>query len=168
MGREIRRVPGDWEHPKYTRENSRRSDEIGKFMPLHDQDYETAAEEWMKGLDLWRQGKHEDQPSKYSRYYWEYDSPPDEETHRARKWTEAEATHYQVYETVSEGTPITPPMPTKEALVDWLCTNKDYWGKGPLTRKQAEAFVEDEYAPSLMISGGRIAEGMEIAAAMRD
>jgi hypothetical protein len=123
-------------------------------------------------FDLWRAGKHESQPSKWSRYFWEHDSPPNEECHRTRKWTDAEATHYQVYETVSEGTPITPPMPSKEALAEWLSTNKDFWGKGPLTRSQAEAFVKDEYAPSLMVSNGpggfKIAEGMEIAEAFRE
>lgn len=37
MGREIRRVPMDWEHPK---------DERGYFIPLFDRDYESVGLEW--------------------------------------------------------------------------------------------------------------------------
>lgn len=150
MGREIRRVPRDWEHPKFT-EGARR----GQYMPLHDQDYETAAEEWMKNLGLWRQGRHEAQPScDFCRYYWEYESPPDKETCREKKWTEAEATHYQMYETVSEGTPVSPVFASPQELADYLVSKGDFWdqkrGKGGWSRAAAESFVKAGSAPSVM------------------
>ena len=41
MGREIRRVPKGWEHPR---------DEGGKYIPMFDQSYDDAAKEWLEGL----------------------------------------------------------------------------------------------------------------------
>ena len=35
-------------------------------------------------------------------------------------WPEAERTHWQLYETTTAGTPLSPPMPTAEALAGWL------------------------------------------------
>lgn len=159
MGREIRHVPPDWQHPH---------DEKGGFVPLYDDDYESASLEWIENFSLWQVGKHEAQPCKYCRFFWEYDSPPDEKCYRKRKWSASEATHFQVYETVSEGTPITPHFPSKEILVEWLCNNKDYWGDGPLSRTQAEAFVKDEWVPSLVIQDRQILKGMEISAALAE
>lgn len=49
---------------------------------------------------------------------------------------------WQLWESVSEGSPISPVFADREALVGWLTT--DYsWGaqRTPLTREQAEAFV---------------------------
>src|SRR5271156_6251442 len=105
MGREIRKVPKDWQHPRWTADNTIRSNLIGKFQPLFDGDYDTVAQEWIANFALWQAGKH---PHQEDYYFWEYDSPPDRESYRERKWTEAEATHFVVYETVSEGTPVTP------------------------------------------------------------
>lgn len=35
-------------------------------------------------------------------------------------WPEAERTHWQLYETTSAGTPLSPPCPSAEALAKWL------------------------------------------------
>lgn len=171
MGREIRMVPPNWEHPRYTRDNARYSNHIGSFIPLHDSSFKQAAAEWKEGFAAWERGERPDYASDDSKAleYWEWEvMPPERDSYRP-DWPEGSATWFQVYETVSEGTPITPPFATKAELINWLCTHKDYWDKGPLTREQAAAFVKDEYAPSLMVSTGpggfKIAEGMEIAAA---
>lgn len=42
MGREVRRVPPDWEHPRHTKETTTNPKTIGHYIPLHDEDYETA------------------------------------------------------------------------------------------------------------------------------
>lgn len=151
MGREIRRVPPDWEHPK---------DDKG-FMPLFDQDYESAAREWMANYELWKMQKHPEQATSYGqsmRYFWEWVMPPDEEYYRERAWTPEEATHYQVYQTVSEGTPVTPHYATKEELIEYLVTWGDEWdqrrGEGGWDRKAAERFVESGSAPTMMIRPG--------------
>lgn len=40
-------------------------------------------------------------------------------------WSEGECTHLQMYETTSEGTPISPVMETPEELAQWLVDNED-------------------------------------------
>ena len=157
MGREIRRVPPHWEHPRYTKENAGRDDFIGRFMPLIDKDYESACREWY-------QEAAEFKPTKFSKWYHEYaGNPPDEEFYRP-KW-EVEPTWWQVYETVSEGTPVTPPFATSEELIEFLCTKKDFLNQGPRTRESATAFVKDGWAPSMAIINGKIYENMDVAVA---
>jgi hypothetical protein len=170
MGREIRMVPPNWEHPRYGKDETLKhpSHRHGEYKPMHDRSYEEVAQEWKDGLAAWESGERPDYCSEEDKHleYWEWEGAPPEREYYRPAWPEGSATWFQVYETVSEGTPITPPFATKAELVDYLCTHKDFWNKGPLTRTQAEAFVESEYAPSLMVSGGVITEGMEIPAAM--
>lgn len=161
MGREIRRVPPNWEHPKQKCSHHRQCNPDGMcYISMHDQDYKTAAKEWIDGLMRWERGEHEDGPDKHCKYYWEYfGNPPDEETCRP-EFTE-EPTWFQVYETVSEGTPVTPPFPTKEALAEYLSKHGDFWHQrtvreraweaGPLpTYESALRFVNDGHAFSMV------------------
>ena len=156
MGREIRKVPPDWQHPRWTEEDAPRTDLVGKLKPLHDADYETAAGEWIAGLQQWLEGKHPDQSADY-KYYWEWaGGPPDADSYRTRKWAEAEATHFVVYETVSEGTPVTPAFATPEELVEHLATKGSAWDDGrPWDRHSAEQFVKAGWAPSGISMAGQ-------------
>lgn len=149
MGREIRRVPADWQHPVNERcPHGPRPCTPCCYRPLYDDDYQSAAEQWMAGYAAFV-------PDKHSQYFWEYEGPPDSERYRARRWTSEEATHYQVYETVSEGTPVSPSQPSKEALVDYLVGHGDFWdqrrGVGGWSRESAERFVKHEWAPSMIV-----------------
>jgi len=142
MSREIRRVPANWEHPK---------NEYGNYLPLLDNDFDTAAKKWDFDYELWEKGEHPDQEK--NREFWEYwGNPPQRELYHP-KWDNAD--WYQVYETVSEGTPVTPPFATKDALIDYLVINGDFWdqqrGSGGWDRRNAESFVADEWSPSLMV-----------------
>lgn len=163
MGREIRRVPPDWEHPRATRENARHPDNVGKYRPLYDCDYKAAAEMWMASFDLFRVGQHANQRFfAESEYYWEDDPPPDWVYYRDRRWTKEEATAIQMYETVSEGTPVSPVFETKEELVDYLVKHGDYgdqhgvdigWQDSACwSRPAAERFVREEWAPSMIVN----------------
>ena len=62
---------------------------------------------------------------------------------------------YQLFEGVSEGTPLSPPFATKDELKKWLTDNKDYWGT-QWSKKGAEDIVETGYAPSGILSGSKI------------
>lgn len=172
MGREIRRVPPNWQHPRYSKDTARYERHVGEYMPMHDEDYETAARKWIDGFDLWRQGKHPSQSGKYaseSKYYWEYDTPPDEDSHRP-KFTE-EPTWYQVYETVSEGTPVTPPFATQDELIDYLVTVGEMAGtqyNRRHSRAAATKFVKESgWVPSMIVmregNSVTIKEGIEAA-----
>jgi hypothetical protein len=67
MGREVRRVPATWVHPR---------DAGGVLIPM--------------GVLVMPQ------------------------------WAEGERTHWMMYETVTAGTPLSPALPTPEALAQWL------------------------------------------------
>ena len=139
MGREIRRVPPNWEHPK---------NDKGDYQPMFDQTYKEAADEWVRNLMLWEAGEHPDRKEASCRYYWDWeDMPPDQEYYLPE--TSEEKTWYQVYETVSEGTPVTLPFRTKKEIVEAL-VHGDFWGY-KWDRKSAEYFVEKEWAPSMII-----------------
>lgn len=83
----------------------------------------------------------------------------------AERWEPTEPPEgegWQVWETVSEGSPISPVFATREGLVQWLMSPEYTWGTSqPLTREQAENFIGDGWAPSVVVSGGEIvtAEG---------
>ena len=154
MGREIRRVPADWEHPKYTGDDAPTASRIGSYRPLFDEDYESACVKWYREAADFK-------PTANCRWYHEWNGdPPDARSYRDRAWTAEEATHWQVYETVSEGTPVTPHFATKEELVDYLVAHGDFWdqqrGDGGWNRSSAERFVASEWAPTMVVSSGVI------------
>ncbi len=167
MGRELRKVIKNWDHPKIEgREDS--------YQPMFDQPYIERLSEWIDNHKLWEEGKHPDQPSDY-RYFAEWDGgPPDLEYYRP-DWREEDMTWFQVYETVSEGTPVTPPFETKEELVEYLVENGDFWDQSrrknphpyqmpcePWQRKHAENFVFGSgWAPSGIVANGKVMSGVE-------
>jgi hypothetical protein len=156
MGREIRMVPPNWEHPKGERRNGKID-----YLPMFDQDPESKIEEWISGYRAWKKEEHD------GTEYWNYEGGLDLACYRP-KFTE-EPTWYQLYETVSEGTPLSPPFATKEELVNYLVEFGDFWqqcqwrdrftetwchdAKEPgWNRESAEKFVECEWAPSAWIN----------------
>jgi len=147
MGREIRKVPPNWEHPK---------DAHGRYVPLSDVDYETAAASWAAGYEQWRAGTHPAQQGEFGskEWFWEYDSPPSSETCRP-KFLEP-ATWFQVYETVSEGTPTTPPFATASELIDHLVQHGEFGERDGWPRKSAEHLVSGGYVPSLIVDANGI------------
>lgn len=98
MSREVRRVPKDWEHPR---------DQNGKFIPMH-QKFPYNENEIREGI---RDG-------------WLIDEPPFYGIDVMPQWPEEEKTHWQMYETTSEGRPISPVMETPEDLARWLADTK--------------------------------------------
>jgi len=168
MGREIRRVPAGWEHPKESKLNYRTHQMEERYCPMYDEAFICAARQWMDAAIAWDNGSDPDTAEHKAEhpFYWQWDSnPPDPERYRP-DWPEESLTHYQVYETVSEGTPVTPPFATEAELVDYLVQHGDYWdqkltaeGTQPSaqwSRANAEAFVKRAWAPSLIISAGRV------------
>lgn len=145
MGREIRRVPEGWEHP--TKQN-------GGDQPMFDESYKEAAEEWLNNCNQWSRGEHEDQPAS-CKYYWEWaGTPPDEDYYREEFKTEP--THYQVYETVSEGTPTSPVFKDLIDLQAWLI-------KEGHSESAAENFTKSGYVPSGKFINGEFKFGIDCA-----
>jgi hypothetical protein len=86
---------------------------------------------------------------------------------RAKRWRRREPPKgkgWQVWETVSEGSPITPVFATADELIEHLCTVGTTWDqksiaqgwqKGLPTREQATAFVKGSgWVPSAVITVG--------------
>lgn len=156
MGREIRKVPKGWEHPRC---------EKRFFKALHDDDYQTVARKWVSDCILWSQRNHEDQKrhDNESEFFWEWEGgPPDEDSYRP-KFTEP-ADHFQIYETVSEGTPVSPVFESIEDMINWMVQpidrsleyniGKDWQCMQGMTREQAERFCKSGSSPSLIVRPG--------------
>lgn len=179
MGREIRRVPPNWQHPTKPTYNYKTGQYEEIDVPLFDEPYGPAIADWIRQHELWESGKHPDQldgSCRKFRYYAMWGgNPPQVEGYRP-DWTSEEATWWQVYETVSEGTPVTPPFATREELVEYLVQHGDFWDQrrlkegnripcSPWPRKQAEAFVfGDGWAPTLVVQNGNVMPGVEALA----
>jgi len=149
MGREIRRVPANWSHP------IQEGHYDGRLQPMHDEPFESAAANWKAEFAKWEAGERPDYCSEENKVleYWEWENgPPDRAYYRT--WKDEEAVWFQVWETVSEGTPVTPPFSTAAELVDYLATNGDFWDQkrrdGPWNRQVATNFVAAGWAPSLI------------------
>lgn len=171
MGREVRMVPPNWDHPMVNRPNG----EIG-YQPMLSSRFEDAVAEWKAEFAKWEAGER---PEGYGYLeFWEYwGMPPDRRKYRP--WANEEATWYQVWETVSEGTPVTPPFATREELIVYLVANGDFWDQlrrkersrgipqimscEPWSRETAENFVNGRgRACSFVINGTGIHRGVDV------
>lgn len=120
MGREVRRVPKDWHHPS----NSR-----GHYIPLLGGSFLERLRGWKEDSAQWQKGM---------RWTWnrkklvpvdaeDLGQPFEEKPKRADympDWTTTVASHYQMYETCTEGTPISPVFAAPEELARWLADNE--------------------------------------------
>ncbi len=76
-------------------------------------------------------------------------------------WPEEARTHWQVYETVSEGTPVSPVFASIDDLIEWLIREAGY------SREGAEAFARDGWAPTGLTTGdGQYHRDIEALAAL--
>jgi hypothetical protein len=126
MGREIRKVPENHQHPKRRCHHSpwaggcdeAKSNGGQCYKPLHDDEMPTG--DW-----------------------------------------------FQVYETLSEGTPVSPPFAVQEDLIKYLVANGDFWnqqrGEGGWSEIAARNFVKKtQWAPSaIRVPSGKLMSGVE-------
>ena len=121
MSREVRRVPADWKHPeRYP----------GRYEPLFEgaPDLDEQIEKWHEEKELWDKNEHPDQ-AKFNRKvedcaFEDWNGGPPRPCDYMPWWPEEQKTHYQMYETCSEGTPISPVMTGPEELAHWLADHK--------------------------------------------
>ena len=110
MGREVRRVPPDWKHPMGEQ----------RFRPLFGRDFATADQEWSAGYAHWQEGfcrnygPGDDWIPHDGGTYSDWDGPRPNPDDFMPQWSEEEATHFMMYESTSEGTPISPAFATPE------------------------------------------------------
>lgn len=76
-----------------------------------------------------------------------------------------EGAGYQMWETVSEGSPISPVFATPEELAHWLADSKaSACGDMTATYEQWLATIHDGSAPSMAFVDGKIMSGVEFSA----
>ena len=122
MGREIRRVPPPdvWLHPT---ETARTNYPWNPGPAVYGTSHKPLLNSCFCEMYAWWE-KNEKGTD------WD-DGPPEPADVYRPHWEDHERTWVQLYETVSEGTPLTPPMPTREALRAWLLAyGDDYEQRG--------------------------------------
>lgn len=155
MGREIRRVPANWEHPKTLQINYRKKCIEPQFVPLFDRDYDAECKEWYYNCENFK-------PTEGCKYFHESDgNPPDKEKYVSYN-VNGDLPWFQMYETVSEGTPVTPAFATQDELIDYLVKNGDFWDQMDAEvdgstvgwrRDRAERIVKETgWAPSMALT----------------
>ena len=177
MGRQIVKVPANWDHPRMT-------DTYGRdgFQPMYDSLFSERFAEWLADFDRIRSGDMSDLEREcYPLGLGEWandEAPPDPKYYRT--WDDEEAVWWQMWETVSEGTPVSPAFETAEELIEYLAENGDFWdqsrckkpgwatlwggtpGVSAWGHERAERFVRGSgYAPSMVIVDGNAMSGVE-------
>lgn len=159
MGREVRRVPVGWKHPTapnpywvqhYRGRPTPKLHPINEaFVPLLDGPFSEKLEEWRTEKLEWDAGTHKSQEDcPYEEYYGPEPDPAD----YVPEWdVPAEELGYCLYETVSEGTPVTPVFATPEELIEHLVTAGQDWDQEPMRREAAEALVRSGWGPTAIV-----------------
>jgi len=163
MGREVRRVPENWNHPK---------NENGGYLPLFDHSFKESLEEWEEGNKQWQKGfrdsydkenpwkpKTKDQ-EEMTYEEWAGEKPKAEDF--MPEWDEKEKTHIQMYENVTEGTPISPVFDNAEDLARWLADNNaSAFGSMTANYEQWLSTIKRGFAPSMIGNGRSFTSGVE-------
>jgi hypothetical protein len=133
MGREVRRVPPDYTHPtdrRYSRPASLFYGAGGR--------YEAKAREWLANANKWAAGERPDYAGDDApEFFWDWDGgPPVAEDYMLVGVPDAACTHLQLFETTSEGSPISPVFATLEALAAWAADHATTFADYHATREE--------------------------------
>jgi hypothetical protein len=161
MGREVRRVPADWQHPTdpYT----------GRHKPMFPgEQYQPAVDDWDEGLAKWKRGEFPEYADADDRAM-AYEQWSGQRPHRddyMPNWPAEQRTHLMMYEDTSEGTPISPAFATPEELARWLTDNKASWfGGSPASYEAWLETARGGWMPDLVFTA---ASGMQTGAELFD
>jgi hypothetical protein len=180
MGREVRRVPAGWQHPRQKCTHSpwaggcseAKGSDGTCYKPLMDRFRQHLAD-WNERNAKWQEGLNQEydysakpwivkwvpKPADAPLAFTDWDGAQPSQDDYTPDWPEGERTHFQMYETVSEGTPVSPVMESPEALALWLAENGDGWGDSA-TYEQWLRVCRGGRAPSLVIANGVVSNGV--------
>lgn len=155
MGREVRMVPKDWQHPM----------EDGRYIPQFEGGrYKDALSEWNQENDQWSRGIFPSYASdEYKSWsYSEYAGDQPKSKDYMPDWSAEEKTHFMMYEDTSEGTPISPAFETAEELAQWLAdTGASSFGSSTATYEQWLATIKRGWACSAVVDSSGVHSGVE-------
>lgn len=160
MGREVRRVPADWEHP---------TNERDQLIPLKDSynkrlaDWEESEAKWNEGLRSdFRGGWEPRQGNELRMTFSDWDGEGPRQEDYMPDWPVEQRTHYQMYEDTTEGTPISPVFDSPEKLARWLADNNaSAFGQQTATYEQWLGMIDEGYAVSAVFDGKSVRSGVE-------
>ena len=151
MSREVRRVPADWQHPiTYRRPDGWIRRGHIHFVGLFGKDYETELAQHETEHSEHRNCDHDDSYCAYE------EERPEPERWYMPKWTDEERTHLQLYETTTEGTPVSPVFATEEDLVRFLVDEGEWFSDRRYEDDSARLLVSSRWAPTM---AGTIEDG---------
>ena len=163
MGRKVRRVSKNWEHPK---------NDNGNLKPLLGYSFTKQLEDWNEGNEQWKKGFRESWDDKnpwkpktkdqeeMTYEEWAGEKPKAEDF--MPEWKEEEKTHIQMYEDTSEGTPISPVFSNAEDLAHWLADNRaSSFAGSTATYQQWLATIKRGFAPSMVADSNGVNSGVE-------
>ena len=137
MGREVHRVPANWEHPR----------DDGYYRPLYDQTFDDAMQEWLDEFERFKVDPGREGAATFANFCEWHNKPPDPDYYHPI--FDSEPTHYQIYETVSEGTPISPVFISLDQMITWLI-------RQGYSEHAAREFANHGYAFSMLIQNGEV------------
>lgn len=155
MSREVRMVPKDWQHPM----------EGGRYVPKYEgSSYKAELAEWNEQNAKWSQGIFpsyvKDEYKSWS--YSEYDGDQPKSKNYMPDWPAEEKTHFMMYETTSEGTPISPAFETAEELARWLANSgASSFGSNTATYEQWLATIKRGWSFSAVVDASGMHSGVE-------
>jgi len=121
LSREVRCVPMDYNPPQ---------DERGHWCPVLDKHYEPALRKWQEGKRRWESGE-DPKAVEYPQYSWEEwsgEAPDPDYYYPGEAWPADAVMGIRMYESVSEGTPISATYPDtaegKIAMSEELATRE--------------------------------------------
>lgn len=168
MGREIRLIPPGWEHPR---------NEQGHLIPLLKGPFSAALAEWEEGNAHWQAGEIRNrwvdgvawQPKPEaalaSAAYEQWNGARPVAADYMPEWADGEATLLVMYESTTEGTPISPAFETPEELARWLADNgASAFGGMTATYEEWLATCRRGWAPAGALIDGAIMSGVEALA----
>lgn len=170
MGREVRMVPADWQHPKYA-DNHYEEHRRGRYIPLHGSGFASADADWSEGWAKWQEGLRESyapgdkwvpiDPEYLGMRYTDYSGSRPSPDDYMPDWPAEQRTHLMMYEDTTEGTPISPARATPEELAQWLADNgASSFGSNTATYEQWLPTCRGGWAPSMVMDAKGLRSGV--------
>lgn len=110
LSREVRRVPLNYEHPKKSRYDVQTMTYVEDFQPVCDRFYVPAVREWLANWERW-QTNPDPAGGGCSFEEWDGNGPDPDYHYPGEAWPDGAEMGIRMYESVSEGTPISAVYP---------------------------------------------------------
>lgn len=161
MSREVRMVPQNWQHPK----DGFYANGSVRYVALYEgSDFATRAADWAEESAKWERGEYPSYATEESKKlpYEEWAGQKPDQSDYMPAWPDAERTHYMMYETTSEGSPISPAFATPEELAQWLVDNgASSFGSSTASYEAWLRIAKGGWAPSAIMDQSGLRSGVE-------